>query len=162
MGKKSITLSMELAKIQCYEFESFEDNYSLTISKQGCRTITQESLINIIPKQHSLYRGLKHSVRQYKRDLNFKQKLNSLCHEISYCLRQLVNTQLENRPSSHLTKHSSPARGEKLSSSKQLACNLYTVSHKVLENTKQANSSSFSTYFMISVTDANLLTHAEM
>ena len=27
---------------------------------------------------------------------------------------------------------------------------------------KQANSSSFLTYFMISVTDANLLTHAEM
>ena len=39
---------------------------------------------------------------------------------------------------------------------------LYTVWHKVLENTKQANSSSFSTYFMILVTDANLLTHAEM
>ena len=51
---------------------------------------------------------------------------------------------------------------KKLSSSKQLAWNLYTVSHKVLENTKQANSSSFSTYFVISVTDANLLTHAEM
>ena len=51
--------------------------------------------------------------------------------------------------------------GKKLSSSKQLAWNLYTVSHHVLENTKQANSSSFSTYFMISVTDANLLTHAE-
>ena len=38
VGKKSITLSMELAKIQCCEFESFEDNYSLTISKQGRRT----------------------------------------------------------------------------------------------------------------------------
>ena len=64
--------------------------------------------------------------------------------------------------SSHLTKHSSPARGKKLSSSKELAWNLYTVSHKVLENTKQANSSSLSTYFMLSVTDENLLTHAEM
>ena len=39
---------------------------------------------------------------------------------------------------------------------------MYTIQHKVLEKTKQANSSSFSTYFMISVTDANLLTHAEM
>ena len=35
MGKESITLSMELAKTQCYEFECFEDNYSLTISTQG-------------------------------------------------------------------------------------------------------------------------------
>ena len=34
MGKESITLSMELAKTQCYEFECFEDNYSLTISTQ--------------------------------------------------------------------------------------------------------------------------------
>ena len=31
MGKESITLSMELAKTQCYEFECFEDNYSRTI-----------------------------------------------------------------------------------------------------------------------------------
>ena len=77
-------------------------------------------------------------------------------------LRQLVNTELENRPPSHMTNHSTPARGKKLSSSKKLAWNLYTVSHKVLENTKRANSSSFSTYFMISVTDANLLTPAEM
>ena len=37
MGKESITLSMELAKTQCYEFERFEDNYSLTISTQRCR-----------------------------------------------------------------------------------------------------------------------------
>ena len=29
MGKESVTLSMELAKTQCYEFECFEDNYSL-------------------------------------------------------------------------------------------------------------------------------------
>ena len=35
MGKESITLSMDLAKTQCYEFESFEDNYSLTISRQA-------------------------------------------------------------------------------------------------------------------------------
>ena len=33
--------------------------------------------------------------------------------------RQLVNTELENQPSSHLTKHSNPARGKKLSSSKR-------------------------------------------
>ena len=51
--------------------------------------------------------------------------------------------------------------GKKLSSSKQLVWNLYTVSQKVLENTKQANINSFLTYFMISVTDANLLTHAK-
>ena len=35
MGKESITLGMELAKTQCYEFECFQDNYSLTISTQG-------------------------------------------------------------------------------------------------------------------------------
>ena len=37
MGKESITLSMELPKTQSHEFECFEDNYSLTISTQGCR-----------------------------------------------------------------------------------------------------------------------------
>ena len=37
MGKGSITLSIPLAKTQCYEFGCFEDNYSLTISTQGCR-----------------------------------------------------------------------------------------------------------------------------
>ena len=42
MGKESITLSMELAKTQCYEFECFEDNYSLTISTQGCRINTRK------------------------------------------------------------------------------------------------------------------------
>ena len=36
MGKESIMLSMELAKTQSHEFECFEDNYSLTISTQGC------------------------------------------------------------------------------------------------------------------------------
>ena len=38
---------------------------------------------------------------------------------------------------------------------------MYTASKKVLENSKQANIGSFSTYFMISVTDANVLTHAK-
>ena len=38
MGKESITLSMELAKTQSLEFECFEDNYSMTISTQGCRS----------------------------------------------------------------------------------------------------------------------------
>ena len=42
MGKESITLSMELAKTQCYEFECFEDNYSLTISTQECRINTRK------------------------------------------------------------------------------------------------------------------------
>ena len=42
MGKESITLSMELAKTQCYEFECFEDNYSQTISTQGCRINTRK------------------------------------------------------------------------------------------------------------------------
>ena len=37
MGKESIMLSMELAKTQCYEFEGFDNKYSLTISTQGCR-----------------------------------------------------------------------------------------------------------------------------
>ena len=58
MGKESITLSMELAKTQCYEFECFEDNFSLTISTQ---------------KEHSLYRALKHSIRQHKIDLNLSK-----------------------------------------------------------------------------------------
>ena len=45
MGKESITLSMELAKTQCYEFKCSEDNYSLTISTQGYRVgLTQGSL----------------------------------------------------------------------------------------------------------------------
>ena len=35
-------LSMELAKTQCYEFQCFEDNYSLTISTQGCRISTRK------------------------------------------------------------------------------------------------------------------------
>ena len=130
--------------------------------------LTQGSLI---PEEHSLYRALKHSIRQHKLDLNLSKTKHPLPIitnsqielQISYGVRQLVNTEHENRPSSHLTKHSSPARRKKLSSSKELAWNLYTVWHKVLENTKQqANSGSFSTYFMISVTDANLLTQAEM
>ena len=38
MGKESITLRMEWAKTQCYEFEGFEDNYSLTIKEHSlCR-----------------------------------------------------------------------------------------------------------------------------
>ena len=44
MGTETITLSMELAKTQCYEFECFEDNYSLTISTHV--GLTQEILIN--------------------------------------------------------------------------------------------------------------------
>ena len=42
MGKELITLSMELAKTKCYEFECFEDNYSLNISTQGCRINTRK------------------------------------------------------------------------------------------------------------------------
>ena len=68
MGKESITLSMELAKTQSHEFECFEDNYSLTISMQGCRINTRK----FIPKEHSLYRALKHSIHQHKLDLNFE------------------------------------------------------------------------------------------
>ena len=68
MGKESITLSMELAKTQSHEFECFEDNYSLTISAQDVG-LTQGSLT---PKEHSLYRALKHSIRQHKLDLNFE------------------------------------------------------------------------------------------
>ena len=88
--------------------------------------LTQRSLIS---KEHSLHRALKHSICQHKLDLNLsktKQPLPiitqlSLEQHISYGFRQLVNTDLENRPSSHLTKHSTPARGKKLSSSKELA-----------------------------------------
>ena len=68
MGKESITLTMELAKTQSHEFECFEENYSLTISTQG-RRIKHGSLT---PKDHSLYRALKHSIRQHKLDLNLE------------------------------------------------------------------------------------------
>ena len=66
MGKESITLSMELAKTQCYEFECFEDNYS---ARRDVR-LTQGSLIL---KEHSLYRALKHSIRQHKLDLSLSK-----------------------------------------------------------------------------------------
>ena len=56
-------LSMELAKTQCYEFECFEDN----ISAHRDVGLTQGSLT---PKEHSLYRALKHSIRQHKLNLN--------------------------------------------------------------------------------------------
>ena len=42
MGKESIALGMKLAKTQCYELKCFEDNYSLTISTQGCRINTRK------------------------------------------------------------------------------------------------------------------------
>ena len=42
MGKESITLSMQLAKTQCYEFEWFKGNYSLTISTPECRINIRE------------------------------------------------------------------------------------------------------------------------
>ena len=45
----------------------------------------------------------------------------SLELQISYGFRQLVNTELENRPWSHLTQHNTPARGKKRSSSRELA-----------------------------------------
>ena len=50
MGKESITLSVELAKTQCCEFEYFEDNYSLTISSQGCWINTRKinAKVNIV------------------------------------------------------------------------------------------------------------------
>ena len=164
MGKESITLRMELAKTQCYEF----DVLRIIIHWISARRDVGLTLGRLIPKKHSLYRALKHSIHQHKLDLNLsrtKQPLliitNSHLNFRYLGFRQLVNTELENRTSSHLTKHSTPARRKKLRSPKKLTWNLYTVWHKVLENTKQANSSSFSTYFMISVTDANLLTHAE-
>ena len=63
-------------------------------------------------------------------------------------------TELENRPSSHLTKHSTPALGKKTWFVETTPLELdYNVSHEVIENTKLANSSSLSTYFMISVTE---------
>ena len=42
MGKESTTLSMELAKTQSLEFDCFEDNYSLTMSTQGCQINTRK------------------------------------------------------------------------------------------------------------------------
>ena len=55
MGEESITLSMELAKTQ---------------SSRRDVGLTQGSLI---PKGHSLYRALKHSIRQHKLDLNLSK-----------------------------------------------------------------------------------------
>ena len=69
MGKESITLSMELVKPDSHEFECFEDNYSLTVSTQGCRINTRK----FNTKEHSLYRALKHSIRQHKLDLNLSK-----------------------------------------------------------------------------------------
>ena len=45
-----------IGKTQCYEFQWFEDNYSLTINHRdvGLTALTQGSLI---PKEHSLYRA---------------------------------------------------------------------------------------------------------
>ena len=64
--------------------------------------LTQGSLI---PKEHSLYRALKHSIRQHKLDLNSSKTTASansnkisLKLQISYHFRQLVNTELEYRP----------------------------------------------------------------
>ena len=43
---------MELAKTQCYEFECFEDNYSLTISTQlGCLINTRNESITLASKK---------------------------------------------------------------------------------------------------------------
>ena len=83
MRKESITLSMELAKTQCYEFECFEDNYSLTISPQGCRINTRK----LIPEEHSLYRALEHSIRQHK--------LNLSLSKTSECSLKLPKAKLE-------------------------------------------------------------------
>ena len=69
MGKESITLSMELAKTQCYEFQCFEVNYSLTISTQRCRINSRK----FNTREHSLYRALKHSIRQHKLGLNLRK-----------------------------------------------------------------------------------------
>ena len=62
-----LVIRPQLAKTQSQEFECFEDNYSTTISAQGCRINT-----SLTPKEHSLYRALKHSIHQHKLDLNFE------------------------------------------------------------------------------------------
>ena len=66
MGKESITLSMELAKTQCYEFECFEDNYSLTISSQGFRINTRK----FNTKGTKSLQSFKTQHRQHRLDLN--------------------------------------------------------------------------------------------
>ena len=52
---------------------------------------------------------------QLKKNQTASTNNNKLSLELqkSYGLRQIVNTELENRPSSHLTQHSTPARGKK-------------------------------------------------
>ena len=72
MGKESITLSIELAITHCYEFECLENNYSLTISTQECRIITNNFNTR---RTYILYIALKHSIRirQHKLDLNLSK-----------------------------------------------------------------------------------------
>ena len=81
MGKESITLSMELAKTQCYVFECFEDNYSLSARRDV--GLTQGGLI---PKEHSLYRVLKHSVCQHKLDLTWEKNLVRQKNSLGTCI----------------------------------------------------------------------------
>ena len=93
------------------------DNYSLTISTQECRINTRKfNTKGTYPFQNF---KSQHPPTQTWFELNYnwtastnKNKL-SLELQISYGFRQLVNTEIENRPSSHLTKHNSPARGKK-------------------------------------------------
>ena len=113
MGKESITLSMELAVTSSNVLRIIIH----WLSARRDVGLTQGSL-----KEHSLYRALKHSIRQHKLDLNLsktKQPLpiitnSHLNFRYLTASTNFVNTELEIRPSSHLTKHSTPARERKL------------------------------------------------
>ena len=119
--------------------------------------LTQGSLI---PKEHSPCKALKHSIRQHKLDLILSKTKQPLpittnSHLNFRNLTASTNLQTQNLKIEHRHTWLNTALqllGKKLSSSKQLVWNLNNVSHKVIENTKQANSSSLSTYFMISET----------
>ena len=113
--------------------------------------------------RNSLYRALKHGIRQHKLDLNLSKTKQPLpiSHLNFRYLTASPNLQTQNLKIDlrHTWLNTAVQLvGKNLVRQK----NLYTVWYKVLENIKQANSSSFSTYFMISVTNANLLTHAEL
>ena len=66
MDKESVTLSMELAKTQCYEFECFEDNYSLSARRPGCQINTRK----FNTKGTYSLQGFKTQHPQHKLDLN--------------------------------------------------------------------------------------------
>ena len=66
MGKESITLNMELAVTS-------SNVLKIIIHRLSARRDVELTQGSLIPKEHSLYRALKHSIRQHKLDLNLSK-----------------------------------------------------------------------------------------